>query len=59
MAIERNDIDERQTRIDAMIERFRDAQRRRLVTRSIALWRRAEAARAMACVQPRIPVKIH
>ena len=49
MAIDRNDRDERQARIDALIAQFRAAQERRLVKRGIALWKRAEAAQqAMA-----------
>ena len=60
MAIDRNDRDERQARIDALIAQFRAAQERRLVKRGIALWKRAEAAQqAMAYVEPRPPEKIH
>ena len=60
MAIDRNDRDERQSRIDALIEQFRAAQQRRLVKRAIALWKRAEAAQqAMAWVDPPPPEKVH
>jgi len=54
MAIDRDDRDERQARIDALIEQFRAAQQRRLVKRGIALWKRAEAAQqAMRFVERR------
>ena len=60
MAIDRDDSDERQARIDAMLEEFRAAQQRRLVKRGIALWNRAEAAlQAMAFVDPPPPDKVH
>ncbi|MGH9253129.1 MAG: hypothetical protein ACRD3C_01010 [Vicinamibacterales bacterium] len=60
MAIDRNDRDERQARIDALIEQFRAAQQRRLVKRGLVLWKRAEAAQqAMTCVEPRPPEKVH
>jgi hypothetical protein len=60
MAVNRNDTDERQARVDAMIDEFRAAQQRRLVKRGIDLWNRAEAAhQAMACVEPRPPKKVH
>ena len=60
MAIDRNDSDERQARLDVMIEEFRAAQQRQLVKRGILLVKRAEAARqAMACFAPTPPVKVH
>ena len=60
MAIDRNDTDERQARLDAMIEEFRAAQQRQLVKRGIVLVKRAEAAQqAMACVAPPLPEKVH
>ena len=60
MAIDRNDRDERQARIDAFIEELRAAQQRRLVKRGIALWNRAEAAhQAMTCAEPPPPEKVH
>jgi len=53
MAIDRNDIEERQLRLDTMIEEFRAAQQRRLVKRERVQRNRAEATqRAMACVMP-------
>ena len=55
-----NDRDERQSRIDALIEQFRAAQQRRLVKRGIALWKRAEAEQqAMKYVEPPPPDKVH
>jgi hypothetical protein len=45
MAIDRNDGEERQTRIGAMLDEFRAAQKQRLVNRGIALRNRTEAAR--------------
>jgi hypothetical protein len=60
MAIDRNDRDERQARIDALIEQFRAAQQRRLVKRGIALWKRAEAEQqAMKYIEPPPPEKVH
>ena len=60
MPIDRNDHDERQARLDALIEEFRAAQQRRLVKQGIALWERAEAAQqAMTCVEPLPPEKVH
>jgi hypothetical protein len=52
VAIDRNDTEERQTRLDAMIEEFRAAQQRRAVWAEIAHRKRIEAAQqAMACVK--------
>jgi hypothetical protein len=52
--------DERQARIDTMIDEFRAAQQRRLLERGLALWRRAEATEtAMAYTPPLPPEKIH
>jgi hypothetical protein len=60
MAIDRNDSDERQARLDAMIEEFRAAQQRQLVKRETVVRKRAEAAlQAMACVAPPLPEKVH
>ena len=53
MAIDRNDSQKRQARLDAMIEEFRAAQQRRLVKAEMARWTRIDAAeQAMACVKP-------
>lgn len=52
MAIDRNDTEERQARLDAMIEEFRAAQQRRAVSADIAHRKRIETAQqAMACVK--------
>ena len=56
MAIDRNDNDERQARVDAMVDEVRAAQRRQLVKRGNL--HRAESARqAIACVEPPPPEK--
>jgi hypothetical protein len=60
MAIDRNDSEGRQARLDKMIEEFRAAQQRRLVKAGIVLWNRTEAAQqAMACVAPAPPDRLH
>ena len=51
MAIERNNIEERQARLDAMIAEFRAAQQRRLVKVGKALWGSTEEAQPTA-VEP-------
>ena len=40
--------DERQARLDFMVEEFRAAQQRRIVKRGIALWNRTVAQAALA-----------
>jgi hypothetical protein len=42
MAIDRSDLEERQIRLDAMIERFRAERQQRLVEIGKALWNRTE-----------------
>ena len=60
MAIDRRDSEERCARIEAMMEQFRAAKRRRIVKRGIALWNRAEAAhQATMCAGPPPPEKVH
>jgi hypothetical protein len=59
MAIEQNDIDALQARIDAMIAEFRAAQQRRLVKRGIALWHRTEAQQALAALAEPPPAKLN
>jgi hypothetical protein len=60
MAIDRKDRDERQARIDALVEEFRAARQRRLLKRGIALWNRFEAEQqAMTCVVRPPPEKVH
>jgi hypothetical protein len=55
-----NDSEDRQARLDAMIEEFRAAQQRRLVKAELALWSRTEAAQqATASVKPAPPDKVH
>jgi hypothetical protein len=52
MAVDRNDSEERQARLDWMMEEFRAAQQRRVVKAGIALRNRTEAAQqAMASVE--------
>ena len=52
MAIERNESEDRQARLDAMIEEFRAARQRRLVKAELVHWNReATDKRAMACVK--------
>lgn len=49
MAIERDDIEERQARIDVMVAEFHAARQRRLVKQGMVLWNRTKAhARALA-----------
>ena len=54
MAIEQNNVEERQARLDAMIAEFRAAQQRRLVKAGEALWRNSERAQRSpaAAVEP-------
>jgi len=60
MSNDRNDSEERQAHLDAMVEEFQAARRRRLVKTGIALWNRTEATQqAMACVAPTPPDKVH
>ena len=57
MTIDRNDTEERQLRLDAMIEEFRAAQQRLLVKRERVQRNRAVATPAMVCVMPPRPEK--
>ena len=51
MAIDRNDTEELQARLDAMLDEFRAAQQRRAGRADIAHRKRIETAQqAMACV---------
>ena len=50
MAIERNTLEERQARLDAMIAEFRAARQRRLTKQGIALWKRTEAQHALSAL---------
>ena len=42
MAIQRNDTDEREARLDILIEQFQEEERRALLKRGITLWTRTE-----------------
>jgi hypothetical protein len=42
MAIQRDDEDERETRLNTMLEQIRTAEQRALLERGITLWTRAE-----------------
>ena len=42
MAIQRDDDDERETRLNTMLEQIRTAEQRALLKRGITLWTRAE-----------------
>ena len=58
MAIDRNDVEERQLRLDAMIEEFRAAQQRALAKRDRLQRSRAEAAwQATECLVLPLPEK--
>ena len=60
MAIDRNDSEERQARLDAMIEEFRAAQQRRLVKAETVRRTRTEGTKqAMACLTPAPRNKVH
>ena len=59
MAIERNDSEERQARLEWMMEEFRTAQQRRAVKATIAFRNRTGAAEAMACAKPAPRDKAH
>jgi hypothetical protein len=45
MAIQRDDTDERQARLDLIVEQFQAAEKRSLLKRGIALWTRTDAQR--------------
>jgi hypothetical protein len=47
MAIQRDDTDERQARLELIIEQSQAAEKRSLLKRGIALWTRTEAQRGM------------
>jgi hypothetical protein len=57
MAIQRDNTDEREARLDMMIDQFRTAERAALLKRGIALWTRTEAQRAILRSLP--PEKIN
>jgi L-ribulose-5-phosphate 3-epimerase UlaE len=55
MAIQRDDTDERQARLDWMIDEFRAAQKRQLVQRGIALRNRTQAIQQAMASSGRLP----
>jgi hypothetical protein len=60
MGIDRRDSEERHARIEAMMDAYRAAERRRIVKRAMALWNRAEAAHeAKMCAEDPLPEKVH
>ena len=59
MAIERNDTEERQARLDAMIAEFRTAQQRRLVKVGKALWTRTERQSVAALYPLPLPLPLN
>ena len=58
MPIDRDDADERQARIEQMIEEFRQAKQRALVRRGRRLWRSAEARQQIVALEAE-PERIH
>ena len=48
MAIQRDATDQRQARLDALIDELRAAEKRQLLKRGILLWTRAEAEQGIA-----------
>ena len=60
MAIQADDKDERQIRLDLMIEQFRSAERSALIKHGITLWTRTERQLGiMPFDAPRPPNKIN
>lgn len=59
MPIERFDLEERQARIEKMMQEFRAARQRRLVKQGMSLWNRIEAEQRHLAIQPRPPSKIN
>ena len=49
MAIQRDDKDEREARMDILIERFQEAEKRALLKRGIALWTQTEMQSGTSC----------
>jgi hypothetical protein len=47
MAIQRDATEERQARLDALIEELRAAEKRQLLKRGLLLWTRAEAQKEL------------
>ncbi len=59
MAIDRNDSEERQARLDWMMEEFRTAKQRRAVKPAVVFRNRTAAPEAMACAKPAPRDKAH
>jgi len=55
MAIQRDNTDEREARLDTMIAQFRAEEQRALLKRGIALWTRTEAQRRFARYDATLP----
>ena len=59
MTIDSNDPEDRQARLDAMLEEFRAAQRRRQIKLGIALWSKRAAAEQALLPPVLSPEKSH
>ena len=59
MSIDRRDTEEREARIELMMEQYGAAQRRRAIKRGLALWKRAEDLLQERAHAATLPVKIH
>jgi hypothetical protein len=59
MSIDRRDTDERNARIELMMEQYSAAERRRMIRRGIALWNRAEELLQAKTYAPVLPPKVH
>jgi len=57
MAIQRDNTDERESRLNILIEQFRTAEKTALLKRGIALWTHAEAQRGMARHEAALPLE--
>lgn len=55
MAIERNDIEERQARLDKMVTEFRASEQRRQERHGMALWNGVEVARRQGAARVDLP----
>lgn len=59
MGIDYRESEERYARIQAMMDEFRAAEQRRIITRAIALWNRAEAAHQARMCELSAPERVH
>jgi hypothetical protein len=55
MAIQRDDRDEREARMDILIERFQEAEKRALLKRGIALWTQTEMVSGIPFLHAPLP----